>query len=66
MPGQRVGNPRKGGIVDADGEAIARGDANLSSLNGDEKQKLKQYLMSYGPPIQIDVDQGLATIFSPR
>jgi sphingosine kinase len=65
VPGQRVGNHRKGGIVDVDGEVIARGDVKLSSVNGDDKQK-RQYLMSYGPPIQIDVDQGLATIFSPR
>ncbi|KAF3320967.1 sphingosine kinase 1-like isoform X1 [Carex littledalei] len=56
-PGQRVGNPRKGGIIDVDGEVIARGD---------DKQKRKQYLMSYGPPIHITIDQGLATIFCPR
>lgn len=65
-PGQRVGNPRKGGIIDVDGEVIARGDVKLSSLNGDDKQKQKQYLMSYGPTIYITIDQGLATIFCPN
>ncbi|KAJ4760916.1 Sphingosine kinase 1 [Rhynchospora pubera] len=66
VPGQRVGNPKKGGIVDVDGEVIARGDVNFSLHDADVKQKQKQYLMSYGPSIQISVDQGLATIFSPR
>ncbi|XP_038987701.1 sphingosine kinase 2-like isoform X2 [Phoenix dactylifera] len=58
-PGQRVGNPTKGGIVDSDGEVIAMGDR----VNGGIQQ---EYRMSYGPPLQLTVDQGLATIFSPR
>ncbi|KAJ3670270.1 hypothetical protein LUZ60_010594 [Juncus effusus] len=68
-PGQRVGNPRKGGIVDSDGEVLARGDLNSNSSlglsNGEEKQKGRKYLMDYGSPIRMSVDQGLATIFSP-
>ncbi|XP_038981684.1 sphingosine kinase 1 isoform X2 [Phoenix dactylifera] len=58
-PGQRVGRPSKGGIVDSDGEVIARGDR---VNNGNQQENL----MSYGPPIQMTVDTGLATIFSPR
>ncbi|CAD5190336.1 unnamed protein product [Musa acuminata subsp. malaccensis] len=57
-PGKRVGHPTKGGIIDSDGEVIARGDE--SAVNSEHK-----YLMDYGPPIQMIVDQGLATIFSP-
>ncbi|KAG8099666.1 hypothetical protein GUJ93_ZPchr0013g34700 [Zizania palustris] len=52
-PGMRVGGGGKGGIIDSDGEVIARGDE-------------VDHLMAYGPPIQLTVDQGLATIFSPR
>uniref|UniRef100_A0A0D9X0C2 DAGKc domain-containing protein n=1 Tax=Leersia perrieri TaxID=77586 RepID=A0A0D9X0C2_9ORYZ len=58
-PGMRVGSSNKGGIIDSDGEVIARGDGSHS---GDEIE----HLMAYGPPIQLTVDQGLATIFSPR
>nr|XP_010905575.1 sphingosine kinase 2 [Elaeis guineensis] len=58
-PGQRVGNPTKGGIVDSDGEVIARGDRVNDGIH-------RENLMSYGPLIQMTVDQGLATIFSPR
>ncbi|CAL9071489.1 unnamed protein product [Musa textilis] len=57
-PGTRVGHPTKGGIIDSDGEVIARGDE--SAENSEHK-----YLMAYGPPIQMIVDQGLATVFSP-
>nr|CAB3458335.1 unnamed protein product [Digitaria exilis] len=52
-PGLRVGRNAKGGIIDSDGEVIARADE-------------PEHLMAYGPPIQLTVDQGLATIFSPR
>ncbi|XP_072988577.1 sphingosine kinase 2-like isoform X2 [Typha latifolia] len=58
-PGQRVGSTNKGGIIDSDGEVIARGDG----CHGGNQQG---NLMAYGPPIQMTVDQGLATIFSPR
>ncbi|CAD6217606.1 unnamed protein product [Miscanthus lutarioriparius] len=61
-PGLRVGSSTKGGIIDSDGEVIARGDDGSHSRAGDEPG----HLMAYGPPIQLTVDQGLATIFSPR
>ncbi|OAY69958.1 Sphingosine kinase 2 [Ananas comosus] len=57
-PGRRVGNPDKGGIVDSDGEVIARGDRF-------HDRSQHENLMAYGPPIQMTVDRGLATIFSP-
>ncbi|TVU38410.1 hypothetical protein EJB05_11778 [Eragrostis curvula] len=57
-PGLRVGSG-KGGIIDSDGEVLARGDGSRAD---DEPE----HLMSYGPPIQLTVDRGLATIFSPR
>jgi len=58
-PGLRVGGGRgaRGGIIDSDGEVIARGDGSRGEA---------EHLMAYGPPIQLTVDQGLATIFSPR
>ncbi|XP_062187759.1 sphingosine kinase 1-like [Phragmites australis] len=58
-PGLRVGSSTKGGIIDSDGEVIARGDGSHA---GHELE----HPMAYGPPIQLTVDQGLATIFSPR
>ncbi|KAM0952421.1 putative sphingosine kinase [Dioscorea sansibarensis] len=58
-PGQCVGNPKKGGIVDSDGEIIARGEDAYACHQ-------QECLMAYGPPIQVTVDKGLATIFSPR
>ncbi|XP_020274972.1 sphingosine kinase 1-like [Asparagus officinalis] len=59
-PGQRVGNSKKGGIIDSDGEVLARGDGTheCHQRSGD--------LMTYGPPIEMFVDKGLATIFSPK
>ncbi|XP_039130660.1 sphingosine kinase 2-like isoform X6 [Dioscorea cayenensis subsp. rotundata] len=59
-PGQRVGNPDKGGIIDSDGEVIARGEGTY------ECSLQETDLMTYGPPIQMTVDKGLATIFSPK
>ncbi|KAJ1291437.1 hypothetical protein BS78_02G315500 [Paspalum vaginatum] len=61
-PGLRVGSSSKGGIIDSDGEVIARGDGPRPRA-GDEPPA---HPMAYGPPIQLTVDQGLATIFSPR
>jgi sphingosine kinase len=58
-PGTRVGSSTKGGIIDSDGEVLARGD-----VSGDGSEP--EHLMAYGPPIQLTVDRGLATIFSPR
>lgn len=55
-PGQRVGEPTKGGIIDSDGEVLARGERTY---------KCEQVaMMAYGP-IQMTVDKGLATLFSP-
>lgn len=59
-PGKRVGQPTKGGIVDSDGEVIARGDYADCDSKGENN------LMAYGPPIEMTVDKGLVTIFSPR
>ncbi|KAI3832924.1 hypothetical protein MKW98_025808 [Papaver atlanticum] len=56
-PGQRADDPSKGGIIDSDGEVLARGEGAYKFENKD--------LMTYGP-LQITVDQGLATLFSPR
>ncbi|KAF9614122.1 hypothetical protein IFM89_015384 [Coptis chinensis] len=56
-PGHRVGDPSKGGIIDSDGEVLARGE-------GAYKCEVKD-LMTYGP-MKITVDQGLATLFCPR
>lgn len=58
VPGNRVENPKKGGIIDVDGEVIARGEGTY--MHGKERD-----LMVYGSPIQLIVDQGLATIFTP-
>jgi sphingosine kinase len=55
-PGTRVGNPATGGIVDMDGEVIARGDATQQD----------PILMDYGSPFLMKVDQGLATLYSPN
>lgn len=59
VPGNRVGDSTKGGIVDVDGEVVARGEG--VDLCGQE-----EFLMAYGPLIQLTVDKGLATVFSPR
>ncbi|RVW46293.1 Sphingosine kinase 1 [Vitis vinifera] len=55
-PGPRTEDPTKGGIIDSDGEVLARG-------NGTYKCDQKA-LMAYDN-LQIAVDQGLATVFSP-
>ncbi|XP_058073178.1 sphingosine kinase 1-like [Magnolia sinica] len=56
-PGQQAGDPTKGGIIDSDGEVLARGEGTYKSEQRD--------LMDYGP-IQMTVDKGLASLFSPR
>ncbi|XP_042483538.1 sphingosine kinase 2-like isoform X2 [Macadamia integrifolia] len=56
-PGQRVNEPTKGGIIDSDGEVLARGEGTYKYEQGG--------LMAYAP-MQITVDQGLATLFFPR
>ncbi|KAH0468736.1 hypothetical protein IEQ34_001968 [Dendrobium chrysotoxum] len=59
VPGNRVGDSAKGGIVDVDGEVVARGEGVY--MCGQERDP-----MSYGPPILLTVDKGLATVFSSR
>ncbi|KAK9082172.1 hypothetical protein Syun_031621 [Stephania yunnanensis] len=48
-PGQCVGDPSRGGIIDSDGEVLARGEGTYKYGKND--------LMKYGP-VQITVDQG--------
>nr|XP_043623875.1 sphingosine kinase 2-like isoform X2 [Erigeron canadensis] len=55
-PGPRMGNSMKEGIIDSDGEVLARG-------KGTYKSNLKS-LMVYDK-LQVVVDQGLATLFTP-
>ncbi|CAN6818568.1 unnamed protein product [Brassica oleracea] len=56
-PGALVGEPDTEGIIDADGEVLARGRRSY---------KCEQIaLMSYDK-LQVTVDQGLATLFSPE
>ena len=55
-PGTPVKDSTRGGIIDCDGEVLARG-------NGTYKCDQKS-LMSYDS-LQITVDQALATLFSP-
>ncbi|KAM1008674.1 hypothetical protein ACFX2A_005186 [Malus domestica] len=56
QPGPRTEDPVKGGIIDSDGEVLARG---RGAYKCDQKT-----LMAYDE-LQITVDQGLATLFSP-
>ncbi|ESQ55222.1 hypothetical protein EUTSA_v10025046mg [Eutrema salsugineum] len=56
-PGARIDELDKEGIIDSDGEVLARG---RRSYKCDQKA-----LMSYDK-LQITVDQGLATLFSPE
>lgn len=55
-PGSRINDSTKGGIIDCDGEVLARG---MGTYKCDEKT-----LMSY-ENLQITVDQSLATLFCP-
>ncbi|GMN50902.1 hypothetical protein TIFTF001_020067 [Ficus carica] len=55
-PGPQAENPTKEGIIDSDGEVLARGKGTYKC---DQKT-----LMAYDK-IQLTVDQGLATLFSP-
>ncbi|KAK3165635.1 hypothetical protein QOZ80_1AG0035840 [Eleusine coracana subsp. coracana] len=57
-PGQLVENPKRGGIIDVDGEVIARGEGTYG--------KKHQDVMVYGPPIQLTVHQALATVYCPQ
>ncbi|XP_009794880.1 sphingosine kinase 1 [Nicotiana tabacum] len=55
-PGPRSDDPNKEGIIDADGEVLARGRGAYKSE--------QRTLMAYDK-LHIEVDQGLATVFSP-
>ncbi|CAJ1936342.1 unnamed protein product [Sphenostylis stenocarpa] len=55
-PGTRLGDQEKEGILDADGEVLARGNGSY--------QCEQNALMAYDK-LQITVDQGLATLFTP-
>lgn len=55
-PGPRTDDETKGGIIDVDGEVLARG---RGAYKCEEKT-----LMSYDK-LLIKVDQGLATLFAP-
>jgi sphingosine kinase len=55
-PGTRTDKTMKEGIIDSDGEVLARG-------KGTYKSNLKS-LMVYDK-MQVVVDQGLATLFTP-
>ncbi|KAK7302698.1 hypothetical protein RJT34_13594 [Clitoria ternatea] len=56
QPGPRLEDKRKEGIIDSDGEVLARGKGTYKC-----EQKT---LMAYDK-LQITVDQGLATLFTP-
>ncbi|KAJ1691676.1 hypothetical protein LUZ63_015831 [Rhynchospora breviuscula] len=57
-PGQRVGDPTTmGGIIDMDGEVIARGDDRIHH---------DPNWMDYETPFLMKVDKGLATLFCPN
>jgi hypothetical protein len=58
-PGQLVENPKRGGIIDVDGEVIARGE-------GAYGRNKNQDVMAYGPSVQMTVHQGLATVYCPK
>ncbi|KAJ1285710.1 hypothetical protein BS78_03G297800 [Paspalum vaginatum] len=58
-PGQLVENPERGGIIDVDGEVIARGDGTYGKSQ-------HQDVMAYGPPIQLTMHQALATVYCPN
>lgn len=55
-PGSRTNDSTKGGIIDCDGEVLARGNGTYKC---DESS-----LMSYDN-LQITIDQSLATLFCP-
>ncbi|KAG8385621.1 hypothetical protein BUALT_Bualt03G0064100 [Buddleja alternifolia] len=57
QPGQRTDDESKGGILDVDGEVLARGQGAYKCE--------EETLMSYDK-LFIKVDQGLATLFAPK
>lgn len=58
-PGQLVDNPKRGGIIDVDGEVIASGEGTYGKSQHHD-------VMAYGPPIQLTAHQALATVYCPN
>lgn len=56
-PGGHHGSSVQGGYIDIDGEILARGRDAVGDASND--------IMQYGPPVEVTVEQGLATIFCP-
>lgn len=56
-PAGQYGSDTQGGYIDVDGEILARGRGSVGDASND--------LMAYGPPVEVTVEQGLATIFCP-
>eukprot|EP01018_Ginkgo_biloba_P022428 Gb_00257 [translate_table: standard] len=56
-PGGRISSSAQGGIIDLDGEVLARGQGAFGNNTTDP--------MLYGPAIQVTIEKGLATVFSP-
>lgn len=56
-PGPRLEEQEKEGIIDVDGEVLARGKGSY--------QCEQKALMAYDK-LQMIVDQGLATLFTPK
>lgn len=56
-PGNQVEEPENGGIIDSDGEVLTRGKGTYLYGKQDD-------IMDYSS-IEMQVDEGLATIFSP-
>jgi len=56
-PGGRIGSSSQGGIIDVDGEVLARGEGAFGQNDAT--------LMSYGPTIEVTIEKGLATVFCP-
>jgi sphingosine kinase len=59
-PGQHVENLKRGGIIDVDGEVIARGEGTYG------KSQHRHDVMAYGPSIQLTVNRALATVYCPN
>lgn len=57
QPGPRTDDPTKSGIIDVDGEVLARGSGAYKC----EEDTLMRY-----DRLLIRVDQGLATLFTPH
>jgi sphingosine kinase len=58
-PGQLVENPKRGGIIDVDGEVVARGEGTYGKSQHHD-------VMAYGPSIQLTVHRALASVYCPN